>query len=83
LKITVMNDMWIWADVKYANSPVVRAEFYYDDSLEFTDTEPPFKWECKKISVRSHRVTVIIYDEAGHKSTDWREIRFINLLLNK
>jgi len=83
LKITVLNDIWIWAEVKYATAPINHAEFYYDDTLVFTDTEAPFKWECNIRSVRTHRITVIVYDELGRKSTDWRDIRFINLLLKR
>lgn len=81
LKTLVVNRLWIWADVKYTTSPVVRAEFYVDDTLVFTDTEPPFKWEFNKFSVRTHRITVVVYDTLGRKTTTWQDIRFINLLL--
>lgn len=83
LKTIVLDDIWIWADVKYASVPLVRAEFYLDDQLEFIDTEEPFKWHFNKFSVRKHKITVIVYDQQGRNSTDFRNIRFINLFKNR
>jgi hypothetical protein len=60
--------------------PIERAEFYFDGKLVYTDTEAPFKWEFNKISLRKHEITVVVYDQLGQTSSDWREIRFINLL---
>jgi aminopeptidase YwaD len=80
-KTTVINDIWIWADVEHATAPIQRAEFYYDGKLVFTDTEEPYIWHFNKISLRKHDITVIVYDQLGRNSTDWRQIRFINLLL--
>ena len=31
LHTIVIDDMWIWADIKYQLDPIVRAEFYFDD----------------------------------------------------
>jgi hypothetical protein len=83
LKTTVINDIWIWTDVKFATVPIERAEFYYGNLLAYTDTDPPFKWPFSKLSIRKHRVTVIVYDKLGRKSSDWRDIRFINLFKNR
>lgn len=78
LKTIVVDDIWIWADVKFATVPIVRADFYYDENLEYTDTEPPFKWNLNKFSLRKHRITIVVYDELGRNSIFWRDIRFIN-----
>ena len=78
-KTTVINDIWIWAEVDYATVPIERAEFYYDGKLVFTDTEAPFKWQFNKFSLRKHQITVLVYDQLGRNSSDWREIRFINI----
>ena len=78
-KTTVINDIWVWAEVDNATVPIERAEFYYDGKLVFTDTEVPFKWQFKKISLRKHEITVLVYDQLGRNSSDWREIHFINL----
>jgi hypothetical protein len=78
-KTTVINDIWVWAEVEYATIPIERAEFYYDGKLVFTDTEAPFKWQFNKFSLGKHQITVIVYDQLGRNSTDWREIRFINV----
>ncbi len=79
-KTTVINNIWIWAELDNQTVPIERAEFYYDGKLVFTDTEAPFKWEFNKISLRKHQITVVVYDQLGRTSSDWREIRFINLL---
>ena len=63
--------------------PLVKAEFYLNDRLEFIDIEEPFKWHFNKFSVRKHKITVIVYDQQGRNSTDFRNIRFINLLKNR
>lgn len=83
LKTAVINYIWIWTDVKFATVPIERAEFYYDNLLAYTDTDPPFKWNFNKLSIRKHRITVVVYDELGRKSSDWRDIRFINLFKNR
>jgi hypothetical protein len=76
---TVINDIWIWAEVDHATVPLQRAEFYYDGKLVFTDTEAPFKWQFNKVSLRNHQITVIVYDQLGRTTSDWREIRFLNI----
>jgi hypothetical protein len=78
-KTTVINDIWIWAEVDYATVSIERAEFYYDGKLVFTDTEAPYKWQFNKFSLGKHQITVLVYDQQGRNSSDWREIRFINI----
>jgi len=78
-KTTVINDIWIWAEIDYASVPIERAEFYYDGKLVFIDTEAPFKWQFNKFSLRKHQITVLVYDQLGRNSSDWREIHFINI----
>jgi hypothetical protein len=78
-KTTVINNIWIWAELDNSTVPMQRAEFYYDGKLVFTDTEAPFKWEFNKFSLRKHEITVVAYDFLGRNTSDWREIRFINI----
>jgi aminopeptidase YwaD len=78
-KTTVIDYIWIWAEVEQSSIPIQRAEFYYDGKLVLTDTEAPFTWQFNKFSVGKHQITVIVYDQLGRNSTDWREIRFINI----
>jgi hypothetical protein len=80
LKTTVIDDIWIWAEVDDATIPIERADFYYDGKLVYTDTEAPFKWQFNKFSVRKHEITVYVYDQLGRNSSDWRDIHFINIL---
>jgi hypothetical protein len=83
LKTTVIDDIWIWAKIRYSTVPIDHVEFYYDDQLEYTDTTAPYIWQFNKHSLATHRITVILYDQLGRKSTDIRDIRFINLLLKR
>lgn len=78
-KTTVIDDIWIWAESEDVSSPLERAEFYYDGRLVYTDTEEPFSWQFNRFSLRKHEIYVVVYDELGRTSSDWREIRFINL----
>ena len=82
LKTVVIDDIWIWTEVKFATIPIERAEFYFGNKLKFTDTEPPFKWYFNRLSIRKHRISVVIYDTLGRTSSDWRDINFINILRN-
>lgn len=81
-KTTVIDDIWIWAETQYGTVPIVQAEFYYDGTLVYSDTEAPFTWHFNKFSLGNHEITVIVYDQLGRSSTDWREIRFINIFKN-
>lgn len=83
LKTIVIDGIWIWADDIPGDVSIVSAEFYYDDILEYVDTEPPFKWHFNKLSVRKHKVTVIVYDEVGRTASAFKYIRFINLFKNR
>lgn len=81
-KTIVLDDIWIWADVHYATTPIVKAEFYDQGKLVYSTTQAPFKWHLNKRSLWNHEIMVIVYDELGRTSTDWREIRFINILIH-
>ena len=80
LKSISINDMWVWTDINYATEPVFRVEFYYDNSLVYTDTEFPFKWHFNRFSLGEHRIKIMAYDKIGRS---FRDIIFINILLNK
>lgn len=82
-KTTVINDIWVWAEGSDETNPLQKAEFYLDGRLVYTDTEPPFQWQFNKISLRKHQIIVVAYDDLGRNTSDWREIRFINLLKRK
>jgi len=78
LKIIVIDDIWIWTEIFHESVPIVKAEFYYDDKLEYTDFDSPFKWNLNKFSIREHRIKVVIYDELGRSSADIKDIFYIN-----
>jgi len=75
----LINNMWIWADVKPGDAPIKKVEFYFDNILQFNDTEPPYKWDLNKKSVFKHQIKVIAYDEKGRASDDWMNIFTLNL----
>ncbi len=79
-KTTVINDIWVWAEVADDTIPLQKADFYLDGQLVYTDTDAPFQWQFNRFSLRKHQITVVVYDELGRNTSDWREIRFINLL---
>lgn len=78
-KTTVINDIWVWAEVADETIPLQRADFYFDGKLVYTDYEPPFQWQFNRFSLRKHQIRVVVYDELGRNTSDWREIKFINL----
>jgi len=82
LETTVINDIWIWAEVLHGSRPIERVDFYYNNRLVYTDYDYPYKWHFNKISLRSHRITAVVYDDLGQSSSDWRDIQFFNLLKN-
>ena len=79
-KTTVIDDIWIWAEVDIRNCPYSNVlSFTTTENLVFTDTEAPFTWQFNKFSLGKHQITVFVYDQLGRNSSDWREIRFINI----
>jgi hypothetical protein len=81
-KTVAFDDIWIWTEVYGGTAPIVKAEFYYDGNLVSTLTDAPFKWHLNKRSLGKHEIMVKVYDQLGGTSTDWRELRLINLALN-
>jgi len=81
-KTVVFDDIWIWADIQPITASIQRVEFYDDGKLAFMDVEAPFKWHFNKFSLGEHEITVIAYDTEGRSTTDWRSIRFVNILKN-
>jgi hypothetical protein len=83
LNIKVFDDIWVWTEVKYSSTPIDRVEFYYNNRLMYTDTEPPYKWHLNKFSIGTHRIKAVVYDELGRTSSDYRDIYYLNLFLRR
>jgi aminopeptidase YwaD len=81
-KTIAFDYLWIWAEVYGGSAPIVKAEFYDNSKLVSTTTQAPFKWHLNTRSLGNHEIMVKVYDQQGRTSTDWRELRFINLFLN-
>lgn len=80
-KTMVIDDVLIHADIKEGDAPIAKVDFYYDDTLVFSDTTIPYQWRINKLSFRKHNVKVVVYDELGRNASD--EINFYFFNLNK
>jgi hypothetical protein len=69
----------IYAEVKQGLYPIDRVEFYYGNTLLFTDTEKPYEYLLNKRSVGLHTIKVVVYDTKGHTAIDQMKILFVNL----
>ena len=78
LKTLVFDDIWIWADVTAGDAPIIKAEFFWDGKLKFTDTEYPYKWQCNERSLRTHTISVIVTDEQDRTAEAWTDIFLFN-----
>jgi hypothetical protein len=47
-----------------------RVEFYIDDTLKETDTEPPYEWTWSTPAFFTHTIKVIAYDTSGNSASD-------------
>ena len=47
-----------------------KVDFYIDNKLFFTDTEPPYIYRWKKISLKSHEISVIGYNNNNETFED-------------
>jgi hypothetical protein len=79
----VIDDVLIYTEVKAGDAPIEKVEFYYDGKLAYTDTDMPYQWRLNKLSIRKHRVEVILHDEIGRTARDQVTFRFINICLKK
>jgi hypothetical protein len=74
LKTLVFDDIWIWADVTAGDAPIMKADFFWDGKLKYTDTEYPYKWHCNERSIRTHTLSVVVTDEHGRTAEAWTDI---------
>jgi len=82
-KTIVLNDIWIYTDIKTYNSEIDKVEFYYDDNLEYTAEKIPYVWHLNKNSIRRHKVKTILYDKQGRTSEDQINFLYLNLLKSR
>jgi hypothetical protein len=81
----VIGKIGIVAQVEYVDFNITRVEFYIDDTLAYTDTEPGYTepgrsvyfYDWTKISFSMHTVKAIAYDEIGNSDSD--EIKVLKL----
>ncbi len=74
----VLHETTIQVDVTPGSSPLEKVEFYYDNTLLLTDTEPPYEHLLNTTSFGIHKIKVIASDTMGANATDEMKILFIN-----
>lgn len=58
----IIGDILVQAEVQFKNlSQIDGVEFFLDDSLKWTDTEPPYEWFWEKRSFGRHMLKVTAY----------------------
>jgi len=82
-KTFVINDIWIYPDIKIYNSDIKKIEFYYDGILQETINDIPYAWHLNKNSIGKHKIEVKVYDTLGRTSIDQINIFNFNLLKTK
>ena len=74
----LIGETTIQAEVTPGSTPVEKVEFYYDNNLLLTDTEPPYEYMLNTTSFGIHKIKVITSDTMGANATDEMKILFIN-----
>ncbi len=82
-KTVVIDDIWIYTDIKTFNSPVEKMEVSYDGEIIETIENPPYVYHLNKRSIGEHRVNVTIYDQLGRTSSDYVSFYYFNPLKNR
>jgi len=80
--IIVLSNILLQADVKPGGSPIEKVEFYYDNKLQFVDTEEPYNWMLDRFSFFIHKVKVKAYDQSGKTSVAQSTLTYLNLKTN-
>jgi parallel beta-helix repeat protein len=65
--------------INVATNDFVKVDFYVDNKLKNTDTEPPFQWKWNEKAVWKHTVKVVAYDDIGNTRNDEIDIVIFNL----
>lgn len=85
LRTMVIGDIHIWVDVLFKDtSSIIKTEFYYDNTLMYTDTSPPFNYHLTIRSLfREHKIRVVVYDDEGNTANTWMIIRYVHLFVQR
>jgi len=67
-KPVIIGRITIQVDATQEPYGIDRVEFYVDDTLKATDTEPPYEWTWSTPAFFKHTIKAIAYDTSG-KST--------------
>ncbi len=79
----ILDETSIHAAVRQGMHPIENVEFYFDDTLLFTDTEPPYEFRLSTASIGFHKIKVRASDTTGTSATDEMRILFINIQKNQ
>ncbi len=75
----IIDKTIISAEVKQGSHAIDRVEFYYGNTLLFTDTEQPYEYLLNKRSLGFHKIKVVVHDSEGNSATDQMRILFFNI----
>jgi len=66
-------------DVNDSISGVKKVEFYVDNSLKETISEPPYTWDWNEVAVGPYTLKAVAYDNAGNKVSTEIPVMVFNL----
>ncbi|MDG6218781.1 MAG: Ig-like domain-containing protein, partial [Candidatus Thermoplasmatota archaeon] len=76
----VIGQITFVADVSDAGSGVKSVEFYLENTLESTSTEPPYQWTWNRQATGFWDVEIVVTDIVGHETFDEiKDLFIINL----
>lgn len=75
----VINDILIEVEISPGDYPLAKVEFYYDNTLKYTDGSPPYQWRMDLFSLGTHEIKVLIHDAAGQVTQDRIFLYYFNL----
>jgi hypothetical protein len=79
-KTIILDNKWVYLDVKTFDADIEKIEFYIDEKRQHTTYDIPHVWNMNCFSFGSRQLTVIAYDTKGRTSTDQITVKFYNPL---
>ncbi|KAA0002389.1 MAG: hypothetical protein FE044_03085 [Thermoplasmata archaeon] len=75
----IIGKITIVVDASNHESGVNRVEFYIDNVLQNTIMEEPYTWEWNYLSIGTHLIKVVAYDNAGNYASDEMVVKIFNI----
>jgi len=75
----IIGKITIYADASNHESGISKVEFYIDNILQESVTEPPYAWQWNYLSIGTHLIKVVAYDNAGNYASDEIVVKIFNI----